>query len=153
MSESTPRVSLSVESHYESIELVLVVLEDVMERLRVPEEDASALGAGVREAMANAILHGHREDAAKHVQVEFALLDGEIVVEIRDQGEGFDPEQISDPIAPENLLQLRGRGILLMKHFVDRVEFGSDASGTVVTLRKAVGVLTVGKRRNRRRRL
>ena len=79
----------------------------------------------MRESVINAIKHGNREDYGKLVTVEF--VDGagrrssELVVRVLDQGEGFDPEEVADPLAPENILKSSGRGIFFMRNFMDDV--------------------------------
>lgn len=93
----------------------------------------------VREAVINAIRHGNRELPGRRVEVEVDHGAEEVVVRVADQGSGFDLEQVPDPTAPENLLKPSGRGILLMRRFVDSVEYSHPSKkGTVVTLRKRV---------------
>jgi serine/threonine-protein kinase RsbW len=79
----------------------------------------------VRESVINAIKHGNREDYGKLVTVEFvmapAAAPSELVVRVLDQGEGFDPEEVADPLAPENILKSSGRGIFFMRNFMDDV--------------------------------
>jgi serine/threonine-protein kinase RsbW len=79
----------------------------------------------VRESVINAIRHGNRNDATKHVFVDFdsALRDGApgLLICVRDQGEGFDPESLADPLDPENLLKSGGRGVFLIRNFMDEV--------------------------------
>jgi serine/threonine-protein kinase RsbW len=82
------------------------------------------VGVAVRESVANAIKHGNRNDAAKKVFVEFAgTFEGvpELSIKVRDQGDGFDPEDVADPLAPENLLKGSGRGIFLIRSFMDEM--------------------------------
>jgi serine/threonine-protein kinase RsbW len=80
----------------------------------------------VRESVINAIKHGNRHDRQKHVTVEFttrpAPTPEELVIVVQDQGEGFEPEEIADPLAPENLLKSSGRGIFFMRSFMDDVQ-------------------------------
>jgi serine/threonine-protein kinase RsbW len=79
----------------------------------------------VRESVINAIKHGNREDYGKLVTVEFdvapAAAPSELVVRVLDQGEGFEPEEVADPLAPENILKSSGRGIFFMRNFMDDV--------------------------------
>lgn len=131
------RFHLTIGSRFENIELVQVVLRDSLERLGMDEDARHWIDVAVREAVANAIKHGNRQDPGKRVQVDFAVLAGEVVITIRDEGEGFHPEALGDPLAPENLVKPSGRGIFFMKSFMDGIEYGSGTEGgTVVTLRK-----------------
>jgi len=85
------------------------------------------------EALSNAILRGNREDPAKHVRVRAALDEVELVVEVADEGAGFDLDHQHDPTSPEHLEDEDGRGIFLMKRLMDRVERFNDG-GNVVRL-------------------
>jgi serine/threonine-protein kinase RsbW len=87
----------------------------------------------VRESVINAIKHGNRHDRAKHVTVEFTTRPApspeELVIVVQDQGDGFDPESIADPLAPENLLKSSGRGIFFMRSFMDDVQLARLPEG------------------------
>jgi len=131
------RFHLTIGSRFENIELVQVVLRDSLLRLGMDEDALHWVDVSVREAVANAIKHGNRQAADKRVQVDFAEAQGEVVIQIRDEGEGFSPEGLESPLAPENLTKPSGRGIFFMKSFMDGIEYGSGPDGgTVVTLRK-----------------
>jgi serine/threonine-protein kinase RsbW len=81
----------------------------------------------------NAIKHGNREDYGKLVTVEFTFAPvaapRELVVRVLDQGEGFDPQEVADPLAPENILKSSGRGIFFMRSFMDDVVLRRGAEG------------------------
>ena len=139
MVANDPEAFLAVASRFENIELVQAVVDDLLGRLGLEEEDRHWIGLAVREAVANAIKHGNRSDPAKQVEVEVGLADGEVVVSVRDEGPGFEPAEVANPLAPENLLRPGGRGIFYMRSLMDNVEyhFGADG-GTEVVLRKRV---------------
>lgn len=133
------QVELSIQSRVENLELVQLVLEETMAHLDVEGRVSYEVGMAVREAVANAIEHGNRSAPEKKVEVALDLLPGELVIKVRDEGDGFDPEGISDPLAPVNLLRPGGRGILFMKEFMDEIDYTFDLNGgTEVTLRKLV---------------
>ena len=89
----------------------------------------------LREALANAIIHGNEEDPQKRVRVSCRCnMEGEVTITIRDEGQGFEPYALADPTDPDNLLLTHGRGILLMHALMDSVSF--DEGGTVVRMRK-----------------
>jgi serine/threonine-protein kinase RsbW len=137
------RFHLAIGSRFENIELVQVVLKDRLQQLGMDKDTQHWVDIAVREALANAIKHGNAQNPAKQVHVDLALEGEELVIRIEDEGMGFDPEQIGDPLAPENLLRANGRGILFMKKFMDRIHYGSGpGGGTMVTLRKKVGPKT-----------
>jgi serine/threonine-protein kinase RsbW len=111
----------------------------------VIEEIATALEAagysfketfGVRlaleEALVNAIKHGHKGDPSKEAHLRFHLTRERLIAEIEDQGPGFDPHAVPDPLAPENLERPCGRGLVLMRHYMTWVRFNEN--GNRVTL-------------------
>jgi serine/threonine-protein kinase RsbW len=98
------------------------------------DEDAIHwIGVAVRESVINAIKHGNREHPAKHVVIEFAFTPveepTEMVVSVTDEGEGFEPGAVADPLAPENILKSSGRGIFFMRSFMDDVQLTRAPAG------------------------
>ncbi|HYO11948.1 MAG TPA: anti-sigma factor antagonist [Thermoanaerobaculia bacterium] len=131
------RFHLSIGSRFENIELVQVVLRDALLRLGMDEDARHWVDIAVREAVANAIKHGNEQNPAKTVQVDLAVEGEELVIRVADEGAGFDPDGVHDPLAPENLLRPNGRGIFYMRSFMDNIHYGSaPGGGTLVTLRK-----------------
>jgi serine/threonine-protein kinase RsbW len=131
------RFHLDLGSRFENIELVQVVLRDTLDQLGVEEDARHWIDIAVREAVANAIKHGNAQDPDKQVHVDLLLEGEDLVIRIEDEGVGFDPGAVQDPLAPENLLQPNGRGILFMKKFMDDIQYGlRPEGGTVVTMRK-----------------
>lgn len=89
----------------------------------------------VREALANAVIHGNRESSDKRVSVECSCyIDGEVLIKVRDEGQGFDCSTAPDPTTPESRLFTHGRGIYLMKMLMDELSF--ENGGAVVCMRK-----------------
>jgi serine/threonine-protein kinase RsbW len=130
---------LDVGSRFENIELVQVVLRDSLERLGVDEDTRHWVDVAVREAVANAIKHGNAQDPGKQVHVDLFREGDDVVIQVEDEGIGFDPAQLQNPLAPENLLKPNGRGIFYMKSFMDDIHYGPrPGGGTIVTLRKKV---------------
>lgn len=128
---------LDVGSRFENIELIQVVLRDSLERLGVDEDTRHWMDVAVREAVANAIKHGNAQDPGKQVHVDLFREGDDLVIRVEDEGIGFDPAQLEDPLAPENLLKPNGRGIFYMKSFMDEIQYGPrPGGGTIVTLRK-----------------
>ena len=133
------RFHLAIGSRFENIELVQVVLRDCLERLGMEEDTRHWVDVAVREALANAIKHGNEQNPSKQVHVDLAVEEGDLVIQVEDEGMGFDPAHLGDPLAPENLLRPNGRGIFYMKSFMDEVHYGArPGGGTVVTLRKRI---------------
>ena len=97
----------------------------------------SEVEIALREALANAIIHGNHENSGKHVHVRCRCEPTEISIAVKDEGSGFDVDRISDPTAPENTRSAHGRGIYLMKALMDEVRF--EEGGVVVHMRKSTG--------------
>ena len=102
----------------------------------VPDGE-SEVEIALREALANAIIHGNHENPRKHVHVRFRCNPDEVSIAVKDEGRGFDINEMRDPTAPENIGSGHGRGIYLMKAFMDEVRF--DEGGVVVHMRKRAG--------------
>jgi serine/threonine-protein kinase RsbW len=100
------------------------------------EADVEMIDLVLREALANAIVHGNRCDSQKTVSVSIAVnANYDLLLTVKDSGAGFDPNRIPDPTAPENLLAPHGRGIFLMRELMDEVDFTFD-HGTEVRMRR-----------------
>src|SRR5690349_6967613 len=107
-------VRLDLPSAFELLDLVQV-LSDRLSAIAGLDEDATHwVSVAVRESVINAIKHGNHEDPAKHVTIEFRLTPDfhptEFVVEILDEGAGFNPDAVANPLEPENVLKSSGRG-------------------------------------------
>ena len=118
-------VRLQVHSHFDTLDFVQMVSDRMANLAGLDEDGVHWIGVAVRESVINAIKHGNREELHKLVTVEFTFTPAaqptELVVRVLDQGAGFDPEEIADPLAPENLLKASGRGIFFMRSFMDDV--------------------------------
>ena len=113
---------------------VVQLLSDHVGQVGGLDEDATHwVGVAVRESVINAIKHGNSEDQRKRVTVEFRIEPlsepAELVVRVVDQDEGFDPVEIADPLAAENLLKSSGRGIFFMRSFMDDVALRRGSEG------------------------
>ncbi len=125
MTNNGHTIRLEFSSAFEMLDLVQIVSDAFGRLAGLDEEGLHWISVAIRESVINAIKHGNRNDATKSVFVEFACLPPahptELVVHVRDQGEGFDPSSLLDPLAPENLLKSSGRGIFFMRNFMDDV--------------------------------
>lgn len=133
---------MSLSSRFENIEMVQHLCTRLLEGREVPEETRHWILMALREGVANAIKHGNRQDTSKHVHLEMDVVADTLVISIRDEGAGFDPERVEDPLAPENRLKTSGRGIFYMKTFMDDVRFRRHASGGMeIVLKKNLGAI------------
>jgi serine/threonine-protein kinase RsbW len=126
-------VHLTLTSTPEMPDFVHVVGDHLARGIGLDEDTLHWVNVAVRECVVNAIKHGNRYDAALQVFVDFEMRAGddcsELVIRVRDQGEGFDPEEVADPLAAENLLKTSGRGIFLIRSFMDDVRVERAAGG------------------------
>jgi serine/threonine-protein kinase RsbW len=130
-----------------------LILDSVLDSVQAVEETAEAYAreAGFdddtvldiamvsREAAVNAVLHGNKKDPAKHVTATFELTDEALKITVADEGAGLDPDKIPDPLAEENVMRTSGRGVFLMRHYMDEVHFRQLTPGTEITLVKRRG--------------
>jgi serine/threonine-protein kinase RsbW len=133
---TTSRLSLTLDSALPSIDTVEQTALDFSNRAGFDADTASNIAMVAREAAANAVIHGNKYDTAKHVTASFEASSDTVTIRIADQGTGFDATQIPDPLAPENLLRSSGRGVFLMRAFMDEVHFRQLSPGTEITLIK-----------------
>jgi serine/threonine-protein kinase RsbW len=100
-------------------------------------EGVSDVEIALREALANAIIHGNHEDRRKHVHVTCCCKPDEVSIAVKDEGKGFDVKNVPNPTTPENIGSAHGRGIHVMKALMDEVRF--EEGGVVVHMRKSAG--------------
>jgi serine/threonine-protein kinase RsbW len=132
-------VKLDMASRFEMLDVAQTVLTQLCKVVGFEDEVTHYMAVAVRESVVNAIKHGNGADESKRVEVLFTLRDHSLEVQVKDQGEGFEPEEIPDPLAPENLLKAYGRGIFFMKQFMDEVTYSFPKNGgTVVRMLKKV---------------
>jgi serine/threonine-protein kinase RsbW len=104
------------------------------------EDQRSNLAIAVTEAVGNAIVHGNKLDPTKKVTVAFRLENDRIRVSIQDEGKGFNPNQLANPLDPQNLMKEHGRGIFILKNIMDEVHYSFSPQGTTIHM-------TMNKRR------
>ena len=126
-------VRLEFTSAFEMVDFVQVVSDHMSHSVGLDEDSSHWVSVAIRESVINAIKHGNRNDLAKMVHVEFTTSTdpdaGGLTVSVRDEGEGFEPEEVADPLAPENMLKSSGRGIFLIRNFMDDVQLRRAPEG------------------------
>jgi serine/threonine-protein kinase RsbW len=118
----------------QEIVALLDTVADAMTGLGFPDQDAFGVRLALEEALVNSVRHGHGNDPTKQVVVRYKVVQDYALVEVEDQGPGFDPLQVPDPTAPENLERLCGRGLFLMRAYASWIRH--NERGNCVTLCK-----------------
>ncbi len=135
-SSATQRIDKLLDSELESADEAETLVVNVAREYGFPEDELHKIGMAVRESIVNAVVHGNRYNRHKKVHLNVACGNARLTVTIGDQGEGFDPEHVPDPVAEPNLLQQSGRGLFLIRAFVDEFHVRPLNPGTEVTLIK-----------------
>jgi serine/threonine-protein kinase RsbW len=132
------KVSYRLESTLESVNKAEEMAGQLASEAGFEEDMRDGITMAVREAMINAVLHGNAYDPNKRVNLSLEQNGRELIVTIGDEGRGLEPEEIPDPLAPENLMKQSGRGIFLIRAFMDEVRFRKLEPGTEITLIKRI---------------
>jgi serine/threonine-protein kinase RsbW len=136
-SRSRPSIELqhSLASRIAAISPSVDLIMRFVAKFRKVDGSEAGIEMALHEALANAVVHGNREDSDKLVEIAcHCSIDGEVSITVRDQGQGFDSDAIPDPTAPENQMSNHGRGIYIMRALMDEISF--DEGGVVVRMRK-----------------
>jgi len=128
-----------LESTLESVDSAEELAVAMAEKVGFDEDDLMRIGMAVRESMVNAVVHGNRYNSNKKVRFSVTNNAERYTVRIADEGEGFDYQEVPDPLAPENLMRTSGRGLFLIRSFMDEFQVRRlEPGGTEVTLVKYV---------------
>ena len=132
------RVSYTMDSTLETVDNAEQTATRIAAEAGFDEDECMQISMAVREAAVNAVLHGNAYDPDKKVKLDFERTRRDLVITIRDQGKGLDLDKLPDPLAPENLMKTSGRGIFLIRSFMDEVQIHPSQTGTEVKLVKHV---------------
>ena len=127
MTDQTTRLVLP--SHIEAVADAAAAASEFARSCGLADDAAFGIDMAVREAITNAIVHGNKEDDSKKVELTLNCSQNAVEIEVKDQGEGFDPGSVPDPTAPENILKTSGRGNFLIRNLMDEVDWSSSAEG------------------------
>lgn len=130
------RQTISLKSTMDSVNEVEALADRIAEEAGLDEDTRFHVTMALREAAVNAVLHGNEYDPSKQITASFENTGKDLVFVITDQGKGLDPDTLPDPLAPENLLRGTGRGIFIIRSFMDEVQFRQLHPGTELTLVK-----------------
>jgi serine/threonine-protein kinase RsbW len=126
--------TLEVESNPNNLITVEEFVNYFAKDIGIPEARMNGLMLSVTEATTNAIIHANKCDETKLVKITAKVQDGKLIVTVIDEGVGFDPLKIPDPTEPENLLKDSGRGVYLMRFYMDDLKYNLTPTGTETIL-------------------
>lgn len=148
MSPRANVVEVTVESSFDYLDLIQALSDNITRMMGFDEDASHWIGMSIRESVVNAIQHGNRSDRKKRVSIKFEIYQDRLVVNVDDEGKGFDPANIPDPLTGENLMKPSGRGIFFMKSFMDQVEFlPSPTGGTRLRMTKRMHSILEGEKK------
>ena len=128
---------LSLPSCIETVAAAAAAVAEFVSRSGVSEDAAFGIDMAIREAVTNAVVHGNNQDEDKLVGIVLKSLPDAVEITVHDQGPGFNPNEVPDPTADENILKTSGRGIFFMRSFMDEVDwFLPPEGGTTVRMLK-----------------
>ncbi len=131
-------VDIIINSNYKFIDIGHDVVKYVCNLIGFDEDTTHWIILAVREGISNAIKHGNKLDENKKVKIRLVYENKELHVSIEDQGEGFNPESVDNPLLPDNLLKSTGRGIFYIKNFMDEVKYEFRDGKTLLKMKKAL---------------
>jgi len=141
MTNGGNEIEVMITSALDNLDLIHSLTDSVTAFMGFNEDSAHWISMAVREAVTNAIQHGNKLDLAKKVEVCYGLAPERLTVSVRDQGRGFQLNEIPDPLKVENVLKPSGRGIFYMRTFMDEVDFRTlPAGGTEVYMVKMLRI-------------
>jgi serine/threonine-protein kinase RsbW len=140
------RVAYTLDSTLDSVNKVEQTAEQLATKLGFSEDDRHKITMSVREAAVNAVLHGNAYDPQKKITVAYDSRVDALVITITDQGRGLSEDEIPNPLAEENLLKTSGRGIFLIRSFMDEVRIRDLDPGTEITLVKHMSAPADGRK-------
>jgi serine/threonine-protein kinase RsbW len=126
-----------LESTLESVDSAEQIVLAESKALGFDEDDLYRVGIAIRECMVNAVVHGNRYNSRKKVHLKVERTADRLTITVRDEGDGFDPKAVPDPLDAENLLRGSGRGVMLMQSFMDEFQISpGQPRGTEVKMVK-----------------
>jgi serine/threonine-protein kinase RsbW len=132
MSQTSKEISCTIHSRLEELSKIEHLSEKVARKMDLSEDQQDNLSIAVTEAVGNAIVHGNKKDSRKKVYIIFQLEKDRVKVTVRDEGRGFDPDQLTDPLDPRNIMKESGRGLFILKTLMDDVSFTFSPKGTTI---------------------
>lgn len=135
---------MTIDSDLEAVLPVQEAIEQQLKSCQFEDREIFGIRLALEEALVNAIKHGNREDRGKKVHIELSVEHDRIQIAVADEGPGFDPANVADPLAEENLERPSGRGLLLMRHYMSEVTYHPPGNRLTMSMIRANGNGKVG---------
>ena len=135
MGDSTGYKEIILDSTFEEVDRLEDYLNELQEWADFSDEDYARIMLTLSEAATNAIVHGNKENPNKKVTIRCKLVDRKLVISVKDEGAGFDPSNIPDPLKEENLLNVGGRGVYLIKEYADELRFEENGTKLIMAFK------------------
>lgn len=126
---------IKIESSVENLRIVENAIDEATNVLGISQDNYGKILVSAMEAVNNAILHGNKLNPEKIVYIEISSKSDQLNITVTDEGPGFRPEKVPDPTTPENIEALSGRGIYLMSHLADKIEYSEKGNSVTMTFK------------------
>lgn len=126
---------IRIESQINNLRIVENAIDEATSEIGISQDNYGKILVSAMEAVNNAIIHGNKSNADKIVNIEILFKNEELVIKVTDQGPGFRPDKVPDPTTPENIEELNGRGIYLMSHLADKIEYNKKGNSVTMTFK------------------
>jgi serine/threonine-protein kinase RsbW len=127
---------IRIESQISNLRVVENAIDEATSVIGISQDNYGKILVSAMEAVNNAIIHGNKSVPEKIVEVEISSKTDELIITVTDQGSGFKPEKVPDPTTPENIEELNGRGIYLMSHLADKIEYNKKGNSVTMVFNK-----------------
>ena len=132
MKKTSREIRLTIPSRLQELKRIEHLSKEVAGKMGLSEDQHDNLSIAITEAVGNAIVHGNKKDPTKEVRIHIKVRKDRVHISVRDQGKGFNPDKLSDPLDPQNLMKESGRGIFILKTLMDEVSFSFSPEGATV---------------------
>jgi serine/threonine-protein kinase RsbW len=126
---------IRIESTIENLRIVENAIDEATNLIGISQDNYGKVLVSAMEAVNNAILHGNRSNPNKMVDIEISSINDQLHITVTDEGSGFRPETVPDPTTPENIEALNGRGIYLMSHLADQIQYSEKGNSVTMTFK------------------
>jgi len=130
--------TIKIESRLSNLSIVENSIDNITRDSGINRENYGKIMVAVMEAVNNAIVHGNKYDEKKYVNIYISLQNNILKVTVEDQGKGFKPSEVPDPTEPENLENVNGRGVFLMKNLADELEFNKTGNKVIMKFKNII---------------